>query len=167
MRSFLTKKAALLVYKNMILPLLEYGDIFLSSLSQNTKNKLQVLQNKGLRLALLADKRESTKPLHEEATLQKLKVRRKVHTLQFLFRKKADRKLFARIPRRGTVTRSAKKINFKIRKPNTEKYKNCVAYYGRKLWNQLPSSKQGIDEGNCFKFRIKTLLFKIVDKNQG
>ena len=112
MRSFLTKKAALLVYKNMILPLLEYGDIFLSSLSQNTKNKLQVLQNKGLRLALLADKRESTKPLHEEATLQKLKVRRKVHILQFLFRI-ADHKLFARIPRRGTVTSSAKKINFK------------------------------------------------------
>ena len=45
-RSFLNKQAAILVYKNMILPIMEYGNIFLSSLSVTTKKKLQTMQNK-------------------------------------------------------------------------------------------------------------------------
>ena len=32
MRNFLTVKTALLVYKSMLLPILEYGDLFLSAL---------------------------------------------------------------------------------------------------------------------------------------
>ena len=51
-RPLLTKKAALLVYKNMILPILEYGDIFLHSASQKIRKKLQTLQNKALKCAL-------------------------------------------------------------------------------------------------------------------
>ena len=52
MRSFLSIRAALLVYKSMMLPVLEYGDILLSSATLKKRKKLQVLQNKGLRCAL-------------------------------------------------------------------------------------------------------------------
>ena len=45
MRTFLNDKAALMVYKNMLLPILEYGDIFLSATSAANRKKLQVLQN--------------------------------------------------------------------------------------------------------------------------
>ena len=41
MRSFLTVKAAILVYKSMLLPILEYGDIFLSAASALNRKKLQ------------------------------------------------------------------------------------------------------------------------------
>ena len=88
MRYFLTKKAALLVYKNMILPILEYGDIFLSSLSRTTKRKLQTLQNKALRIALSYRGTEDTEHLHQEAKILKLDKRRKIHSLEFIFRKK-------------------------------------------------------------------------------
>ena len=54
-RSFITKKAAILIYKNMILPILEYGDIFLHSASQKIRKKLQTLKNKALRCALDRD----------------------------------------------------------------------------------------------------------------
>ena len=39
-RSFITKRAATLIYKNMILPILEYGDIFLHSATQRVRKKL-------------------------------------------------------------------------------------------------------------------------------
>ena len=52
MRKFLTTKAALLVYKGMLLPILEYGDIFLTGASVANRKRLQILQNKGLRCAL-------------------------------------------------------------------------------------------------------------------
>ena len=55
MRSFLNTKAATMVYKNMMLPIIEYGDIFLAGAKAETKRRLQILQNKGLRCALIAD----------------------------------------------------------------------------------------------------------------
>ena len=123
MKYFLTKQAALMVYKNMILPILEYGDILLSSLSSCTRKRMQIMQNKALRMIFDKDRRESKKTLHKEASLDELKVRRKLHTLQFIFRKKSDKKLLVRSSL-GRKTRSSKKLMFKLRKPNTEKYKN-------------------------------------------
>ena len=69
-RSFITKKAAILIHKNMILPVLEYGDIFLHSASQKIRKKLQTLQNKALRCALNKEKYTETNALHEEAKVE-------------------------------------------------------------------------------------------------
>ena len=158
MRYFLNQKAALLVYKNMILPILEYGDIFANSLSKATRGKLQTMQNKALRLALNKRDRGESEALHKETRLQKLNLRRKVHVLQFVFKRKHVNSLLTRAPT-GRITRSAKKINFLLRKPNTEKYKTSISYSGFKLWNQLPLPLQNIDDPNCFKHRIKSLLY--------
>ena len=46
MRYFLNKKSALMIYKNMILPILEYGDNFASCLPKQTRKNLQIMQNK-------------------------------------------------------------------------------------------------------------------------
>ena len=47
MRTFLNTKAATLVSKNILLPIIEYSDIFLTGASKENRKKLQVLQNKG------------------------------------------------------------------------------------------------------------------------
>ena len=88
MRYFLNKQAMLLIYKNMVLPILEYGDIFLSSLSKQTRKAMQVLRNKALKIALNHRKRDSVENVHKEANLAKLDIRRKIHTLQFAFGEK-------------------------------------------------------------------------------
>ena len=54
-RKFLTKKAALLIYKNMILPLMEYGETYMISATQDNRNNLQKLQNMVLKCALEKD----------------------------------------------------------------------------------------------------------------
>ena len=157
MRSFLNTKAAILVYKNMILPIMEYGDIFLSSLSVATKKKLQTMQNKALKIALNRDPEHCTTALHEEAKLLKLSERRKAHILQFTFKLKRNTKRLLR-GRTGRITRSSRKILFKLRKPTTEKYKKCLSYYGLRLWNSLPVNVQTMNEPVCFKNRIKTIV---------
>ena len=85
LKEFLTNRAALMVYKNMILPIMEYGDIYLISASKENKNKLQKLQNKALRCALDKEKRFSTQKLHEEAKLLEVKDRRRIHLLLHMF----------------------------------------------------------------------------------
>ena len=85
MRGFLNTKAALMVYKNMLLPILEYGDIFLSATTSLNRKKVQILQNKGLRCALGKDIETSIDDLHEEAKLLRLKFRRNQHLLNFMY----------------------------------------------------------------------------------
>ena len=60
-----------MVYKNMLLPLLEYGDVFLSATWTINRKRLQTLQNKGLRCALNKGLETSTTDLHAEAKLLK------------------------------------------------------------------------------------------------
>ena len=87
MRGFLNAKAAMMVYKNMLLPILEYGDIFLTATSAVNKKRLQTLQNKGVRCALSMGQEAHSADLHEEAKLLKLKYRREQHLLNFLYDK--------------------------------------------------------------------------------
>ena len=67
MRGFLNEKAALLVYKNMLLPVIEYRDILLTGATTVRRKKLQTLQNKGLRCALRKDRFTSSSELHRDA----------------------------------------------------------------------------------------------------
>ena len=75
LRYLLNNKAALLIYKNMILPIVEYGNIYLTSTSKENRKKIQTLQNKALRCALRKDKKYRTKELHVEASIDTLMIR--------------------------------------------------------------------------------------------
>ena len=110
-RPFLTKKAAMLIYKNMILPILEFGDVFLHSAPQKIRKKLQVLQNKALRCALSKEKLYSTTSLHREAKILKLKQRRHVHVLLHMHQlaHMPGFKLWKKYQSTGVRTRSSKK----------------------------------------------------------
>ena len=86
MRSFLNTKAAILVYKCMLLPMLEYyGDVFLTATSATNEKRLQILQNKGLRCALGKDAYASVNELHKEAGVLPLKYRREQHLLDYVY----------------------------------------------------------------------------------
>ena len=76
MRMFLTKEAAILVYKNMILPILEYGDIFMSAASLENRKKCQIVQNKAFRFVHRVDKFYVSDLIHLESKLLKLRYRR-------------------------------------------------------------------------------------------
>ena len=158
MRSFLNTKAATLVYKNMILPIIEYGDIFLASTTAVNRKRLQVLQNKGLRCALRRDMDTSSVELHTEAKLLKLKYRRELHLLNFVFDKAGNAENLK--PKRsvGVTTRSHNCKLFRTRKPKTEKFKKSVTYTGPKKWNALPADLQNIVAKPEFKVAIQRYI---------
>ena len=166
-RSFITKRAALLIYKNMILPILEYGDIFLHSASQAIRKKLQTLQNKALRCALHKDKYVRTNELHDEAKLLKLKDRRHMHMLLHIYQltQMPDFRMWKAHQPTGVRTRSSKKKLLSLRKPTNEKYKRSITYQGPKLWNALPGSVQKVQSYYDFKSKIKS-LFQTQTKDQ-
>ena len=147
-------KAATLIYKNMVLPILEYGDIFLSAASKINRKRLQILQNRALRIANGVDRDTEIEDLHTQSKLMKLKTRRRQHLLQFIYNRKDDICAKRRI-NYAIRTRASLKNNLLVKKPNTEKFKKCAAYLGPKFWNTLPTHIQASE--NKFVFKNKLL----------
>ena len=140
MRGFLSVKAALLVYKGTILPILEYGNIFMYSTTTVNRRRLQTLQNRGLRCALGKGLEASTADLHSEANLLKLKFRREKHLLNFMYDVAQDVKNRKAKLTTAVKTRSANKVTLKSKRPNTEKYKKSMRYVGVRKWNALSAN---------------------------
>ena len=151
MRNFLSVKAAILVYKGTILPLLEYGNLLFSATSLCNRKKLQVLQNKCLRCALNKGMETSSEELHAEAGLLKLKDRREEHLLNFMYDWSQDVRRLKSKRLHGVTTRSSSKKLLKLKKPLTEKFKRSLAYHGPRKWNCLSENLQRAPSKMCFK----------------
>ena len=138
MRNFLSTKAAIMVYKGMILPILEYGDIFFHAASVVNRKRLQVLQNKGLRCALNRGFETGSVDLHKEVGLLKVHFRREQHTLNFMYDKAQITSNIRSTSKLSVKTRSSNKTLLKVKRPRTEKFKRSLAYVGPHKWNALP-----------------------------
>ena len=125
MRDFLDTEAALMVYKGMLLPLLEYGDIFFTAASALNHKRLQTLQNKGLRCALNRGLDTSRDDLHVEAKLWKLAIgQSSICLISCLTGFRTGKGLSPPPPPTPTTsiqTRSHNKKLLKIKRPRTEK----------------------------------------------
>ena len=138
MHTFLNTKAAILVYKSMLLPILEYGDVFLCASTAINRRRLQILQNKGLRCALNKGIESSNNDIHYEALLHKLKYRREQHVLNYMYDLSLDDKLLKLRPKEGVQVCSQNKRLMNLKRPNTERFKRSLAYTGPTKWNALP-----------------------------
>ena len=65
----ITADICLRIYIQMVLPVMEYGIIFLTTASQANQTKLQRYQNRFLRLIFRPERRTTTRSLHLRATL--------------------------------------------------------------------------------------------------
>ena len=160
MRGFLNTKAALMVYKGMLLPILEYGDIFLVGASATNIKRLQILQNKGLRCALNRDTDTSIVDLHKSAKLSRLKFRREQHVLNYMYDYAQNEENHKANSKVSVKTRSSKKLLLKCKRPHTEKFKKSLAYVGIKKWN-------GLSEGfhhTQSKMKYKSMVAEWVSK---
>ena len=73
-----------------ILPYFDYGDIFYINTFVRSRDKLQRLQNRGLKLCLGHHARYDTDLIHVEARVAKLEPRRVCHLSNFVFYRAHD-----------------------------------------------------------------------------
>lgn len=76
-RRCVNSSTALIIYKSMVLPYLEYANSFLIGCTQTEKVKLQRLQNRGLKLALAKDRLYNTDQLHKDGKIDRWETRTK------------------------------------------------------------------------------------------
>ena len=151
-RKYITEDAAIKIYKTMILPYVDYGDIFFINSNQQQTKKLQTLQNRALRICLNTRLQTPIKILHQSIQLPKLTARREAHLINFMYKYKNNEKY---LNNRNVRTRLHDAPVFKTLKPNNEKYKNNVFYIGAVKWNNLPSHIRNIETYNKFKWNSK------------
>ena len=148
-----------MVYKNMLLSIIEYGNIFLSASSVDNRKRLQTLQNKGLRCALNESLGSATTDeLHSKAGLLRLKYRREQHLLNFMFDLSNNTALLKNKTLSQVQTHSSCKKLFKIKKPRTEKYKKSMVYKGKTKWNGLPVSLHQATSKHAYRLLVQNWI---------
>ena len=152
MKRYLKKSVALQIYKSMILPYIDYGDIIYNKANSGILDKLQRLQNKCLRICSGFDKRFNTDRAHKLSSVAFLSDRRRSHVLNFMYQR-TSRKDLLNSKIIGTRAHDAPLFNTAI--PRCKGFKRSVGYSVSMEWNNLPPTTRNIDNYLVFKFKSK------------
>ena len=151
-RQFLTVKSAILIYKTMILPYFDYGDIVYMFSSKNELNKLERLQERCINICTRTYGRDNINNIRAAHKLPKLEKRRKCHINNFMYRRNINVEN-TNDDEIQTRSKSAKK--FIVNKPNLEAYKRSIIYSGAITWNALKTETKNIEIYDAFKYHQK------------
>ena len=154
-RKYLTDVTALKVYKSMILPYFDYGDIIYMNSNQDGLDKLQRLQNRCLKICKRLDRRHETKDLHVITRCPMLSDRRTAHINNFMYKRLVREH---HVDDRDIRTRAHDAPLFRLEVPKLEAYKRSVKYSGASQWNSLPAEVRNIDNFKQFKAMQKNFL---------
>ena len=89
-RYYINFRTAVTIYNSMVVPYLDYGDIFYISCHQQTVDQIQKMQNRGLRVCVNNYERMSTIKLHAITKMPMLKDRRTSHLRNYMCRRSQD-----------------------------------------------------------------------------
>ena len=137
LRHYITDKSALAIYKQTILPILDYAGFMFISCTKSDRNDLQILQNDALRTCYNVRRRDklSISNMHTRANLLSLEQRRTFQLLSLMYIHKNNPVNLRPIVRN---TRAADRDQFYIERFTNCKYKNSPFYKGAEMWSLLP-----------------------------
>ena len=149
-RRYLSEKSAFIVYKSMVLPYFDYGDVVFMFSNKNLLNKMDRLHKRGLKISTKTLTHVSDVELFNYCNISNLGNRRIVHLRNFLFNRKhlcenVDDTEY------NICTRSKSGPHFYVNKPNCEAYKRSICYSGSIEWNNLNSDIRNLDNKIEFK----------------
>ena len=147
-RQFITQETCVRIYKSMVVPLFDYGDIIYSGTNDKNLFRLQKLQNRGLRICINTQEYMSRVQLHQCCMVFPLKSRRKVNLRKYMFKQKTNLDI---VVNRNIRTRRHDAVIFETSIPNLELFKKSTIYRGIIEWNELPVIVRNINSFLEFK----------------
>ena len=162
LRNAVTEKIALRIYKVMILPLFDYNDVVFSSGNISSLKKLDVLQNKGMRIIGRLNKRTNTNNIMNRLEILDLKKRRLYHLLQYAY-KLSKNPLEIKSVKKITRFNENKKI-LKTLPTHSDVYVKSFDYLARTYWNKLDQTIHNFNEKAKFNSHILKNINEITKK---
>ena len=150
LKFFLTFDASISIYKQMILPIIDYAGFMIIGCRIVDKGDLQKIQNDILRIcdkSRIVDK-VSIDKLHGKCKILSLEQIMQKQLLWLMYLLSKDANLIKTLTRE---TRSTSKITFKVPTRITPKYEKSPVYIGTKLWNELSREIQHCN--NVYEFK--------------
>ena len=147
-RRSISEDTAVFIYRSMIAPILEYGDVIYAGGLNEGLDKLQKLQSRALGVCLDVHHYLPVILLHQETNIPKLNVSRSCNIKKYMYKQQLKECLVVE-PR--IQTRVHKGTIFKTLKPNLEKIKKNPLYQGALTWNELPAVVCNIETYDGFK----------------
>ena len=140
-RKYINEKAAIAIYKQTILPIIDYSGFLLLSCGVSERSDLQKIQNDILRLCCKVTLNEhvSIKELHKRCKIISIEQRMRKQLLWLMYidsRNVENRKICPR------DLRSGEKYIFKVDRKIGTKYQRSPFYMGTLLWNELNATTQ-------------------------
>ena len=158
-RQYIDTHTALTIFKAMILPYIEYGNIFNGTCNEAYQHKLQVIQNIGLKIALSRNILYRTVDLHIEAKLLPCQYRRLIMLQKTTFSE--VRENAALLDKRDIRTRAHDAISLYVPLPKSELFKKSNEYNKPVIWNSLPPNIRSINDPNQYKTEIKRYYIRM------
>ena len=160
-RKFITKHAAVMIYKQTITPYLDYASFLMDSAYQYSLSYLDKIHNRCMRIIEYKTKRYrdlDIPNLMYNNHIQGIRQRRKVQLLTFMF---TESKLPENIKseRPPMTLRSNNKVKFKEKFTRKTIILNSPVYRGYALWNELPEDIQNLKSLSIFKKKIKDIYY--------
>ena len=154
LRYYMTESMAIKIYKGMILPYFDYGDVIYMGGNTKLLNKLQVLQNRALKVCLQVHKRYPTIELHRKCKTTLLANRREMH-LKILAYHYTTKRGYTVIPRRDTRHMAAPVLLTAI--SNTKIYERSVLAMAAHAWNNQSPQQRAIGSLDHYKKFLKKI----------
>ena len=145
--------------EHVILPYLDYGDIFYMSANAEHLEDMRKLQYRALRICLNANIKTPRVELLSRSKLPLLTYRRTAHLRNYMYkRSKIDKYL----DKADIQTRAHAAPLFKIPKSDTKTFDKSILIKGGTEWNNLPVEKRNIGTYNTFKLDQKKWLYNMI-----
>ena len=158
LRPFICEDTAILLYRALIEPYLDYCCPLWDGLGNELADKLQKLQNRAIRVITKSDHYSSATALRGWLGWDNLCTRRKKQKLKLMFKTLNDQSpeylkgLFMPFSADFGLRNSDNKLA--LPKPRTNFLKRSFCYSGAQLWNSLPSNVRAIRSFTKFKNKI-------------
>ena len=161
-RNYLTEYASVMLYKQMILPFIEYASFMLVACNLEDRRELQKCQNDALRLCVQAKIRDHVRieDLHARCKIVSLEQRRRIQLLLLMYKKSKDINLHKIFPRN---TRASQRMVFKTDQYEGTLYKRSPYFIGCNYWNNLPIHDIELPDILSFKKRLKRQNMSYLD----
>ena len=160
-RKYITKYAAVMIYKQTIVPYLDYASFLMDSAYQYSLSHLDKIHSRCMRI--IENKNRFNRDIDVPALMysyriQHIRQRRKVQLLSFMF---TESKISDNIKseRPAMTLRSNNKVKFKEKFTRKTSVLNSLLYRGYALWNELSDDIQNIKSLTVFKNRLKDLFY--------
>ena len=160
-RFYIGEKEAILLFKTMILPVIEYCDIIYEGTSMTNLAKIDRLYRQGLKICVRnrLPRVKKFNELQSICQLCTLPIRRKVHLRNFMYKQQGNIDL---VNRRKIRTRLHDAIVFKLYKPNSEKSRQNIIYRGALEWNSLNKEQRLLANFKSFKSSQKRFMSNLL-----